>query len=69
MNYKIQIIRTEKNTDFEEQLKKWEDDQRWNRPREFTDRPSENIATNVLNCELTEEQFKKIKAEVFKTFE
>ena len=70
MNYNLTITKTEPNPNYKEELKKWKDDQRWGRtiPDE-RGWPQPEIVHDVLKVELTEEQFKKVKAEVFKVFE
>lgn len=76
MNYKIQITKTEKNTNFQEEIKKYKEDfnfnsynsRRMDEP-DFYNRPQEEVIKNVLLCELSEEEFKKVKAEIIKIFE
>lgn len=71
MNYNITIVKTEANPNFEAELKKFEENNRYNNygPKFDDMGPRKEIPTNVLTCHLTEEQFKKVKAEVFKVFE
>lgn len=69
MNYKITIERKEPNPNFEAEYKQWQDDQRYNIGRYSNEQPPRESITNALICELTEEQYKAIKAQVFNTFE
>ena len=66
MNYQIKIIRTEPNSRYAEEMKEYGNPY-GNRYDKIT--PQENIVKDVLICELNEEQFKKVKAEVLKVFE
>ena len=68
MNYKITIIRKEPNPNYAAEVAKF--DER-NRFHNYSDRPQieKDIITDALICELTDEQFKKIKLECFKSFE
>ncbi len=67
MNYKITIERREPNPNFEVEYNEWKDKNRYN--GYDLNKPQEEIITNALICELTEEQYKAIKAQVFNTFE
>lgn len=70
MNYKITIERKEPNPNFEAEYQEWKENQRYGVSRNMGDMmPSRENITNALICELTEQQFKAIKAEVFKVFE
>lgn len=69
MEYHITIVRTEANPNFEEEVKKLEDDRRYRNGYNPDSQPQRDLVKNVLTCHLTEEQYKKIKAEVFKAFE
>jgi hypothetical protein len=72
MNYNITIIKAEANPNFEAELKEFNEQQkydRYNNPRNYDGAPQKEVIKNVLTCHLTEEQFKKVKAEVFKVFE
>jgi nicotinamide riboside kinase len=70
MNYKITIERKEPNPNFEAELKEWQEKNRYNNMRMGDEQYPQRVnVTNALICELTEEQFKAIKAEVFKAFE
>jgi predicted DNA binding CopG/RHH family protein len=70
MNYKIIIEKKEPNQNFEAEYKQWQDDQRYSMNRNYEPiAPQRENVTNALIIELTEEQFKAIKAEVFRVFE
>jgi hypothetical protein len=69
MNYQISITRTEVNTDYEAQLKEWNEQNRYGNRNNFNDNgPRSEIVKNALICELTEEQFKAVKAAVMESF-
>lgn len=71
MNYKIVITRKDPNPNFAVEVAKFEEKNRhgyMNSGME-RERPQEDIVTDALICEITEEQFKKIKLEVLKAFE
>ncbi len=71
-NYRVSIYRTEPNPLFAEQIKKYEEENRrgYNSRGDIFDpnRPREEIEKNVLLVELTEEEFKVVKASVIETF-
>jgi hypothetical protein len=75
MNYQIKIIKAEANPNYKEEMaayrKELNADRIYN--RNYSDgspiQPKEEFIKDVLICELTEEQFRKVKSEVFKTFE
>ena len=67
--YKIIIEKKEPNPNFEAEYQEWKDQSRCSNFRDTTVRPQNEQITNALICELTEEQFKAIKAQVFNTFE
>lgn len=72
MNYRITIERKEPNPNFEVELTEWKERNRYNSAyigKENPDYPRSEFIKNALVCELTEEQFKAIKAQVFNTFE
>lgn len=70
MLYQITIVKTEPNPNFAEDVKKFEDRNRMGGYRSETDRfPQEEVRKNVLLVELSDEQYKKVKAEVIKVFE
>ncbi len=72
MNYQITIVRTEKNENFAEDMKKYEESRRFNgdfgRDRTSAMPPQEEVRKNVLMVELTKEEWEKVKSEVIKTF-
>jgi hypothetical protein len=65
MNYEIKITKTENNPDYKDEMKSYSSafNQRYDKPI-----PTPTIVRDVLICNLTEEQFKKVKAEVLKVF-
>lgn len=65
MNYQLKITKTEKNPNFVEELKDYETRSIYKQ----VNYPQAEIIKDALTCELTEEQFKKIKAECIKVFE
>ena len=65
-NYRIIISKREPNPNFASEMEQYE---RNNRFGYDPNRPQEQISTDVLITELSEEQFKKVKAEVLKVFE
>jgi hypothetical protein len=69
MNYNITIVKTEKNPNFDEEAKRYEEDRRYRNNYNPDTMPSREVIENVLTCHLTEEQFKKIKAAVLAVFE
>lgn len=70
MTYKIIVERKERNSNFDAEYKEWKEEQRYAMSRNLGDNmPQKENITNALICELTEEQYKEIKAQVFKTFE
>ena len=69
MNYKIIIERKEPNPNFEAEYQKWQQESRYSMNKFDEGCPPKELITNALICELTEEQYKAIKAEVFNTFE
>jgi hypothetical protein len=70
MNYKITIERKEPNPNFEAEYQEWKERSQYLRIDKYDNgMPPREVITNALICELTEEQYKTIKAEVFKAFE
>lgn len=69
MNYNITIVKTEDNPNFAEELKAFEERNRYQNFNNLPEHPRREVTKNVLTCHLTEEQFKKVKAEVLKVFE
>lgn len=67
MNYQIKITKLEPNPNFKEEMIEYR------KPRYHYDpqipEPRANTIEDVLTCELTEEQFKKVKLESLKVFE
>lgn len=66
MNYQITITKTEDNPIYKEQIKEYRNPYGSNFDKVM---PQREVVKNVLMCELNEDQFKKVKAEVMKTFE
>lgn len=67
MKYKIIIEKKEPNPNFEAEYKQWDERARYG--NRFPDEsPQREIITNALIAELTEEEYRAIKAEVFTTF-
>ena len=67
MNYRIKITKTEPNPTYKEEMERFEKDMRWGSYSK--QEPALEVVKDVLICELTEEQYKKVKAEVYKVFE
>ncbi len=70
MNYQITIVRKEANPNFAEQLEEFNkaNGRGMYRGDVNCEMPQREVTKNILMCELTEEQYKAIKAEVFKSF-
>jgi hypothetical protein len=68
MNYKIIIERKEPNPNFEAELAKWQESNKYNRYESASEYPSDMKITNALICEITEEQFKAIKGNIMEVF-
>lgn len=68
MNYQIKIIKTEPNKNYKDELANYKEKTRWGNGMNEA-YPTTEIIKDVLICELTEEQYKKVKAEVYKVFE
>ncbi len=68
MIYKIKIEKVLKNEDYEKELKEYRENSRYSNS---TDRnhPEKEIIIDVLQVELLEIEYKKVKAEVIKIFE
>ena len=66
MNYQIKITKTEPNSNFKEEMMAYKNPYNC---RNDSTIPQEYIVKDVLIVELTEDQFKKVKAEVLKVFE
>lgn len=73
MSYQITIVRSEPNPNFVEEMAKFEESRRMNRgmyhPEDRVGMPQEEVRKNVLLVELTDEQWKRVKAEIIKEFE
>ena len=73
MSYQIKVTKTEPNENYAAEVEKYEENNRYNdrNMRGIRDEsyPQREATKGVLLCEVTEEQYKAIKAEVFKTFE
>jgi hypothetical protein len=72
MNYRITITRTEPNLDFTKEVEAYDKAMRpsqYGRSIAIGEPPQKATVTNALIVELTEEQFKAVKAAVFKEFE
>lgn len=69
MKYKLIVTKKEENPNYAVEVAELEKTNRYNR-NNFDDRgPQKEITTDALICELTDQQFKSLKAEVFKAFE
>ncbi len=68
MNYQIKIVKTEPNPNYELELKEKSRTSRYG-GFDVVVTPEKTIVTDVLTCELTEDQYKKVKLEVLKVFE
>jgi len=73
MKYKLTIIRYDDNKNYESEMAKFKEDTRYekfNKPWDNRDEgPSREVAERSLEVFLTEEEYKKVKAEVIKIFE
>ena len=69
MNYRIIITKTEPNPKFAEQVEEWNSRNKYGMGRFDEQGPQRDVARDVLVTELSEEQYKKVKAEVLKVFE
>jgi len=70
MKYRIIIQKTEETPNYAALVKEWKEEQGgYSRYKEPTlPYPEPTTTTNALVCALTEEEYRKIKAEVFTTF-
>lgn len=70
-NYRIIITKVEPDPEFASKMEAYERNNRFGRDMYNQDpnRPQEKITSDVLICELTEEQFKKVKLEAIKAFQ
>lgn len=70
MNYKIIIEKKEPNKNFEAEYAEWKDRNTYTNPSRYPEgAPSRETITNALMVELTEEQYKAVKAAVMQAFE
>lgn len=80
MTYEIRIIKREKNTTFDADLESFNekyplrrdmyDNGRYEQERRLNpEYPQQERITDALMTELTDEQYKKVKAEIIKSFE
>lgn len=70
-NYFITIRKTEVNPNYKEEVEKYQQENRYydRGPNRDLGAPLPEIVKDVLICELTEEQYKKVKLEALKSFE
>lgn len=70
MNYKIYITRTEPNENIEKEQEQYDRGMRggYRNNGDYPMPPMTQVTKDVLMVELTEEQFKSVKAEVLKVF-
>jgi hypothetical protein len=71
MKYKLTIIKYEANENYEAELAKFKEALNYNRYRNepSQDEPKIEVANRSLEVFLTDEEYKKVKAEVIKIFE
>lgn len=70
MNYQITITKTEPNPNYDKELAFYETEKNYASAYSYEKpKPQTEVIRDVLICELTEEQFKRIKAEALKVFE
>lgn len=70
MKYKLTVIKYEKNENYEAEMAKWKEHNRYS--NNFMDGalvPQTETADRSLEVFLTEEEYKRVKAEVVKVFE
>jgi len=67
--YKITITKAEENPNFKEEMDSWREKTRYGNFQNESLMQQSEVIKNVLMVALTDEQFKKVKAEVFKVFE
>lgn len=70
MTYKIIIQKKTDNVNYAAEVAKMEENRNYRMSRNDypIELPQKEVTTDALICELTEEQFKAVKAEVFKAF-
>lgn len=66
MTYKITITKMDLNPNYKEEYEDYREKSRYG---SAALEPIKNIESRVLDVELTEEEYKKVKAEVIKVFE
>lgn len=70
MKYKLTIFKYEENKDYETEMAKYKEKNQYNRMNGYDEfMPVKEVPTRTMEVFLTEEEFKKIKAETFKVFE
>lgn len=72
MQYKLTIIKYEKNENYEAEVAKFKEDRNYgyaNRMEPAHEDPHREIAQRSLEVFLTEEEYKKVKEEVLKVFQ
>lgn len=71
--YKLTIIKYEDNKNYAEEMAKFKENTSYGRYNYNQDRgleiPQKELAKNVFEVVLTEDEFKKVKAETIKVFE
>jgi len=69
MKYKLKVLKTEDNPDFEEDLRRWREDIRYPRfNSEIQNEPPREFIRNAMEVELTDEQFEAVKKAVIEAF-
>ncbi len=78
MSYEIRIIKREANTNFDAEMALFDENypnrrnfmnDEYNRREKHPDFPQRERVTDSLMTELSDEQYKKVKAEIVKVFE
>ena len=69
MNYKIQITKVEDNPNYDKEVIDFKENNRYYNGQMDKSFPSREVIKEVLSCELTEEEYIKVKAEVIKVWE
>lgn len=73
MKYKLTVIKYENNENYEAEMAKWKeaknDKYGYCRSEPIFDEPRLEVSTRSPEVFLTEEEFKKVKAETIKVFE
>ena len=71
MTYQITVVRREKNPNFEEEMKRFNERNGCGKmyPGDIRyEAPQQEVTKNVLMCELTEEEYIEVKKSVLSTF-